>query len=82
MEANPGTFEAERFTGFRDAGVTRLSLGVQSFDDARLATVGRVHDAAAARRALEHALGKLDRREHRDRGTIRKDVEPLAQQEP
>ena len=56
MEANPGTFEAGKFAGFRDAGVTRLSLGVQSFDDARLQAVGRVHDAAEARRALEHAL--------------------------
>ena len=36
MEANPGTFERERFSGFRSAGVNRLSLGVQSFDDARL----------------------------------------------
>jgi putative oxygen-independent coproporphyrinogen III oxidase len=56
MEANPGTFEAERFTGFRTAGVTRLSLGVQSFDDRLLAAVGRVHGADDARRALEHAL--------------------------
>src|SRR3954454_10502589 len=37
MEANPGTFEAARFRGFRDAGVNRLSIGVQSFDDAKLA---------------------------------------------
>ena len=45
MEANPGTFERERFAGFRRAGVNRLSLGVQSFDDERLAAIGRVHDA-------------------------------------
>ena len=56
MEANPGTFEAERFRGFRDAGVNRLSVGVQSFSDARLAAIGRVHGADEARRALEHAL--------------------------
>ncbi|MGZ5072247.1 MAG: radical SAM family heme chaperone HemW [Usitatibacter sp.] len=56
MEANPGTFERERFGGYRDAGVTRLSLGVQSFDDAKLAAIGRVHGAAEARRALEAAL--------------------------
>ncbi|HET7730369.1 MAG TPA: radical SAM family heme chaperone HemW [Usitatibacter sp.] len=56
LEANPGTFEAERFRGFRDAGVNRLSLGVQSFDDASLAAIGRVHGADEARRALDAAL--------------------------
>jgi putative oxygen-independent coproporphyrinogen III oxidase len=57
MEANPGTFERERFRGYRAAGVNRLSLGVQSFDDAKLAAIGRVHGADEARRALEAALG-------------------------
>ena len=56
MEANPGTFERERFRGYRDAGVNRLSVGVQSFDDARLAAIGRVHGADEARRALEAAV--------------------------
>jgi putative oxygen-independent coproporphyrinogen III oxidase len=56
MEANPGTFERERFRGFREAGVNRLSLGVQSFDNAKLAAIGRVHGADEARRALEAAL--------------------------
>ena len=56
MEANPGTFERERFRGFRDAGINRLSVGVQSFDDARLAAIGRVHGADEARRALHAAL--------------------------
>jgi oxygen-independent coproporphyrinogen-3 oxidase len=56
MEANPGTFEAARFEGYRAAGVNRLSLGVQSFDDAKLAALGRVHGADEARRALEAAL--------------------------
>ena len=56
LEANPGTFERARFAGFRAAGVTRLSLGVQSFDDARLQLLGRVHDAAEARCAAEAAL--------------------------
>jgi oxygen-independent coproporphyrinogen-3 oxidase len=56
MEANPGTFERDRFQGYRDAGVNRLSVGVQSFDDARLAAIGRVHGADEARRALEAAL--------------------------
>ena len=56
MEANPGTFEIERFRGFRDAGVNRLSIGVQSFDDAKLAAIGRVHGGDEARRALAAAL--------------------------
>jgi putative oxygen-independent coproporphyrinogen III oxidase len=56
MEANPGTFEQERFRGYRDAGVNRLSIGVQSFDDARLAAIGRVHGASEARRAVEAAI--------------------------
>ncbi len=56
MEANPGTFEAARFRGYRDAGVNRLSIGVQSFSDEKLAAIGRVHGADEARRALEHAL--------------------------
>jgi oxygen-independent coproporphyrinogen-3 oxidase len=55
MEANPGTFERERFEGFHSAGVNRLSLGVQSFDDASLAAIGRVHDAAQARDAAQAA---------------------------
>lgn len=48
LEANPGTFEQGRFRGFRDAGVTRLSLGIQSFDDEALRRIGRVHDRAQA----------------------------------
>jgi len=55
LEANPGTFERERFHGYAEAGVTRLSIGVQSFDDARLHALGRVHDAAQARAAIEEA---------------------------
>ncbi|MGZ5582437.1 MAG: radical SAM family heme chaperone HemW [Usitatibacter sp.] len=56
LEANPGTFEVERFRGYRAAGVNRLSIGVQSFDDAKLAALGRVHGADEARRALATAL--------------------------
>jgi oxygen-independent coproporphyrinogen-3 oxidase len=56
LEANPGTFEREKFAGFFAAGVNRLSLGIQSFDDAKLAALGRVHDAGEARRAAEAAL--------------------------
>src|SRR5690606_30898244 len=46
LEANPGTFEKDRFRAFRQAGVTRLSIGVQSFDDGHLKALGRVHDRA------------------------------------
>ncbi len=60
LEANPGTFERERFKAFRAAGVTRLSIGVQSFDDAALQRIGRVHDAAQARAAVEEAAGAFD----------------------
>ncbi|MEM7378621.1 MAG: coproporphyrinogen-III oxidase family protein, partial [Pseudomonadota bacterium] len=52
LEANPGTAEAGRFAGFRAAGVNRLSIGVQSFDNRRLAVLGRIHSAADA----EHAF--------------------------
>jgi putative oxygen-independent coproporphyrinogen III oxidase len=55
LEANPGTFERERFKAFRAAGVTRLSIGVQSFDDAALQRIGRVHDAAQAHAAVAEA---------------------------
>ncbi|BBB24834.1 radical SAM family heme chaperone HemW [Amphritea japonica] len=54
MEANPGTFEQERFAGFREAGVNRLSIGVQSFDSARLQQLGRIHN----RHDALHAAGK------------------------
>jgi putative oxygen-independent coproporphyrinogen III oxidase len=60
LEANPGTFERDRFRAFRAAGVTRLSVGVQSFDDAALARIGRVHDAAQARAAVTEAAAAFD----------------------
>ena len=60
LEANPGTFERERFKAFRAAGITRLSVGVQSFDDAMLAKLGRVHDGAQARAALAEAAAAFD----------------------
>jgi putative oxygen-independent coproporphyrinogen III oxidase len=56
LEANPGTFEREKFAGYFAAGVNRLSLGVQSFDDRFLRVLGRVHGADEARRAAESAL--------------------------
>ena len=61
LEANPGTAEAAKFAAFRAAGVNRLSIGVQSFDDAKLAALGRVHDGAEARRAIDMALKYFDR---------------------
>jgi len=56
LEANPGTFEREKFAGFYAAGVNRLSLGIQSFDDRYLRALGRIHGAKEARRAAEAAL--------------------------
>ena len=60
LEANPGTFEKDRFKAFRQAGVTRLSVGVQSFDDAHLKALGRVHDSAQAIAAVEEAGQAFD----------------------
>jgi putative oxygen-independent coproporphyrinogen III oxidase len=60
LEANPGTVEATRFRGFRQAGVNRISLGVQSFDDRMLKALGRIHDAAEARRGIEAAVASFD----------------------
>lgn len=55
LEANPGTAEAERFRDLRTSGVNRLSIGVQSFSDAALARLGRIHDGSEATRAVELA---------------------------
>ena len=60
LEANPGTFEKDRFRAFRGAGVTRLSIGVQSFDDAHLRALGRVHNRAQAIAAVEEAAQAFD----------------------
>ena len=60
LEANPGTVEAARFRGFRAAGVNRISLGIQSFDDRMLAALGRIHSAAEARTAIDAALASFD----------------------
>ncbi|MGW8270589.1 MAG: radical SAM family heme chaperone HemW [Burkholderiales bacterium] len=60
LEANPGTAEAGRFRGYRGAGVNRLSIGVQSFDDAMLQRLGRIHDGSEARRAIEMARNAFD----------------------
>jgi oxygen-independent coproporphyrinogen-3 oxidase len=55
LEANPGTVEAARFAAYRAAGVNRLSLGIQSFDDRKLAALGRIHSGDDARRAIDLA---------------------------
>ena len=60
LEANPGTFEAEKFAAYRALGVNRLSIGVQSFDPARLQALGRIHDAREALRAVEIAHANFD----------------------
>jgi oxygen-independent coproporphyrinogen-3 oxidase len=60
MEANPGTFEKDRFRAYRSAGVTRLSIGVQSFNDDHLKALGRVHDSAQALAAVEEAAHAFD----------------------
>jgi putative oxygen-independent coproporphyrinogen III oxidase len=60
LEANPGTAEAGRFRGYRAAGVNRISLGVQSFDDEKLKALGRIHSALEAQRAIEMAQAVFD----------------------
>jgi putative oxygen-independent coproporphyrinogen III oxidase len=61
LEANPGSAEAERFRGYRAAGVNRLSLGVQSLDDAALKALGRIHSVAEARTAVTLARNTFPR---------------------
>jgi putative oxygen-independent coproporphyrinogen III oxidase len=60
LEANPGTFEKDRFRAFRAAGVTRLSIGVQSFNDAHLKVLGRVHNREQALAAVHEAAAAFD----------------------
>ncbi len=61
LEANPNSAEAARFAGFRSAGVNRVSLGVQAFDDASLKFLGRAHNAAEAQGAIDLALKNFPR---------------------
>jgi oxygen-independent coproporphyrinogen-3 oxidase len=60
MEANPGTFEAEKFKSYRASGINRLSIGIQSFNARHLKALGRIHDDGEARRAVEIALANFD----------------------
>jgi oxygen-independent coproporphyrinogen-3 oxidase len=60
LEANPGTFEAQKFADFRALGINRLSIGIQSFDPQHLRALGRIHDEREARRAVEIAHASFD----------------------
>lgn len=60
LEANPGTFEAQKFADFREIGINRLSIGVQSFNAKHLRALGRIHDDREARQAIEIALKNFD----------------------
>ncbi|MCA8884831.1 MAG: coproporphyrinogen III oxidase [Rhodobacteraceae bacterium] len=61
LEANPTSVEAGRFQAFRDAGITRISMGIQSLDDEDLKRLGRLHSAAEARQAFDIARNTFDR---------------------
>jgi oxygen-independent coproporphyrinogen-3 oxidase len=60
MEANPGTFEIEKFKSYAKSGVNRISLGIQSFDDEKLKALGRIHDGTQAQEAVRSALELFD----------------------
>ena len=60
MEANPGTFEVEKFAAYRRIGINRLSIGIQSFNPSHLKSLGRVHDDAEARRAIAIVKDNFD----------------------
>jgi putative oxygen-independent coproporphyrinogen III oxidase len=60
MEANPGTFETEKFRSFRASGINRLSIGIQSFNSRHLQALGRIHDEKEAMRAVEIAHANFD----------------------
>ncbi len=60
LEANPGTVETRKFEGFRGAGINRISIGIQSFDDEKLKALGRIHSADEAKRAIEMGQRHFD----------------------
>lgn len=60
MEANPGTFEADKFASYRASGINRLSIGIQSFNDRHLQALSRIHGGAEARKAIEIAQASFD----------------------
>lgn len=83
LEANPGAFEADKFKSYRDSGINRLSIGIQSFDRALLQALGRIHDEREARRAVEIAQAAFENFNldlmyalpSQDMGQVRRDVE-------
>lgn len=60
LEANPGTFETEKFRSFRQSGINRLSVGIQSFNSRHLASLGRIHNGDEAKRAIDIAKTHFD----------------------
>ncbi|MDB5761770.1 MAG: oxygen-independent coproporphyrinogen oxidase-like protein [Herminiimonas sp.] len=60
MEANPGTFESDKFKSYRISGINRLSIGIQSFNPRHLQALGRIHDGNEARKAVDIALANFD----------------------
>jgi putative oxygen-independent coproporphyrinogen III oxidase len=60
MEANPGTFEIEKFKSYAQSGINRISLGIQSFNDEKLKALGRIHDSAQAKAAIHAAMELFD----------------------
>ncbi|QDC79652.1 radical SAM family heme chaperone HemW [Candidatus Methylopumilus universalis] len=60
LEANPGTIDTNHFEGYKDAGVTRVSLGIQSFNDVHLKALGRIHDSSEAKKGIEIAMRHFD----------------------
>ena len=61
LEANPGTIDTNHFEGYKDAGVTRVSLGIQSFNDMHLKSLGRIHDSKDAKKGIEIAMYHFDK---------------------
>lgn len=61
LEANPGTIDTNHFADYKDAGVTRVSLGIQSFNDAHLKSLGRIHDSEDAKKGIEIAMHHFDK---------------------
>ncbi len=60
LEANPGTIDAHHFESYKEAGVTRVSLGIQSFNDIHLKALGRIHDSSEAKKGIEIAMRHFD----------------------
>ncbi len=60
LEANPGAIDVNHFQSYKEAGVTRVSLGIQSFNDAHLKALGRIHDSREAKKGIEIAMRHFD----------------------